>query len=163
HRRRGGRAGPAAHHQDPGEARAHARDAHPHAARLQPRAEPRRQVGRLLDREAGVRREGIVERPLARPRRGRRGAAAAHVLEVREYTGFPIRNWDRWLDDSQIHLFVQALAEETAAHDLLAETKLVREPGFAGRFVEGSRDELDAAWAPDGQSIVFAVSTNRNV
>jgi dipeptidyl aminopeptidase/acylaminoacyl peptidase len=83
--------------------------------------------------------------------------------KVREYTSFPIRNWDRWLDDSQIHLFVQGLAEETAAHDLLAGTKLVREPGFAGRFVEGSRDELDAAWAPDGQSIVFAVSTNRNV
>jgi len=84
-------------------------------------------------------------------------------FKVREYTGFPIRNWDRWLDDTQIHLFVQGLADDATAHDLLAGTKLVREPGFGGRVVEGSRDELEAAWAPDGQSIVFAVTTNRNV
>jgi dipeptidyl aminopeptidase/acylaminoacyl peptidase len=83
--------------------------------------------------------------------------------KVREYTSFPIRQWDRWLDDAQIHLFVQGLGAETAAHDLLAGTKLVQSPGFAGRVTEGSRDELDADWAPDGQSIVFAVTTNRNV
>src|SRR5438067_202958 len=83
--------------------------------------------------------------------------------KVRTYTGFPIRHWDRWLDDMQIHLFVQGFDAETAAHDLLAGTKLVQEPGFAGRTVEGSRDEIDAAWSPDGQSIVFSVSTNRNV
>jgi dipeptidyl aminopeptidase/acylaminoacyl peptidase len=82
--------------------------------------------------------------------------------KVREYTSFPVRNWDRWLDDAQVHLFVQGLAEEAEAHDLLAGTKLVQEPGYAGRMVEGSRDELEAAWAPDGQSIVFAVTTNRN-
>jgi dipeptidyl aminopeptidase/acylaminoacyl peptidase len=82
--------------------------------------------------------------------------------KVREYTSFPVRNWDRWLDDAQIHLFVQGLAEGAEAHDLLAGTKLVEEPGYAGRMVEGSRDELEVAWAPDGQSIVFAVTTNRN-
>lgn len=82
--------------------------------------------------------------------------------KVREYTSFPIRNWDRWLDDSQVHLFVQGLAEGASANDLLAGTQLVKEPGYAGRMVEGSRDELDVAWAPDGQSIVFAVTTNRN-
>src|SRR5205085_631016 len=65
--------------------------------------------------------------------------------------------------DEQNHLFVQGLAEETTAHDLLAGTKLVQAPGFAGRTAEGSRDEIDAAWSPDGQSIVFSVSTNRNV
>jgi dipeptidyl aminopeptidase/acylaminoacyl peptidase len=83
--------------------------------------------------------------------------------KVRTYTGFPIRHWDRWLDDMQIHLFVQGFDAETTAHDLLAGTKLVQEPGFGGRTAEGSRDEIDAAWSPDGQSIVFAVSTNRNV
>lgn len=83
--------------------------------------------------------------------------------KVREYTTFPIRHWDRWLDDTQIHLFVQGLDEGATAHDLLAGTKLVQSPGFGGRTAEGSRDEIDAAWAPDGQSIVFAVSTNRNV
>ncbi|HEV2719212.1 MAG TPA: S9 family peptidase, partial [Thermoanaerobaculia bacterium] len=81
---------------------------------------------------------------------------------VRAYSGFPIRHWDRWLDGMQAHVFVQGLAEETAAHDLLAGTKLVSEPGFGGRTAEGSREEIDAEWAPDGQSIVFAVSTNRN-
>ena len=90
-------------------------------------------------------------------------AAKKEKYKVREYTSFPIRQWDRWLDGGQIHLFVQGLAAETEAHDLLAGTKLVESPGFAGHVTEGSRDELDADWAPDGQSIVFAVTTNRNV
>jgi len=83
--------------------------------------------------------------------------------KVRTYTGFPIRHWDRWLDDMQVHVFVQGLAAETTAHDLLAGTKLVAAPGFGGRTAEGSREEIDAAWTPDGQSIVFGASTNRNV
>jgi dipeptidyl aminopeptidase/acylaminoacyl peptidase len=87
----------------------------------------------------------------------------AEKYKVRTYTTFPIRHWDRWLDDMQIHLFVQGLADEATAHDLLAGTKLVQSPGFGGRTAEGSRDEIDAAWVPDGQSIVFAVSTDRNV
>src|SRR6185436_2622140 len=37
------------------------------------------------------------------------------------------------------------------------------EPGFAGRTAEGSRDEMDAAWSPDGHSVVFSVTTKRNV
>jgi len=42
--------------------------------------------------------------------------------KVRTYTGFPIRHWDRWLDDMQIHLFVQGFDAETTVHDLLAGT-----------------------------------------
>jgi len=89
--------------------------------------------------------------------------AKKEKYRVREYTSFPIRQWDRWLDDAQIHLFVQGLAAEATAHDLLAGAKLVQSPGFAGRVAEGSRDELDADWAPDGQSIVFSVTTDRNI
>src|SRR5260370_15254330 len=34
--------------------------------------------------------------------------------KVRAYDKFPIRNWDRWLDDLQPHIFVQALDVEKA-------------------------------------------------
>jgi len=46
------------------------------------------------------------------------------------------------------------------AKDLLAGTKLVQSPGYSGRL-ENSGEALDAVWAPDGRSIVFAAaSTN---
>jgi dipeptidyl aminopeptidase/acylaminoacyl peptidase len=82
--------------------------------------------------------------------------------KVRAFDSFPIRNWDRWLDDMQIHLVVQNLDADARPHDILAGTNLVKEPGFAGRITEGSRDEMDAAWAPDGQSIAFTATTKRN-
>ncbi len=81
---------------------------------------------------------------------------------VRVYDSFPIRNWDRWLDDQQVHLIVQDLEPGAKPHDVLAGTNLVKEPGFAGRVSEGSRDEIEADWSPDGESIVFAATTRRN-
>ncbi|HET7712780.1 MAG TPA: S9 family peptidase [Thermoanaerobaculia bacterium] len=81
---------------------------------------------------------------------------------VRVYDSFPIRNWDRWLDDMQVHLMVQPAERGARARDVLAGTSLVAEPGYAGRIGEGSRDEIDATWSPDGGSIVFAVTTARN-
>ncbi|HSW50056.1 MAG TPA: S9 family peptidase, partial [Bryobacteraceae bacterium] len=45
--------------------------------------------------------------------------------------------------------------------DLLAGTKLAAEPGFAGTETT-SGQEIVAAWAPDGQSIVFAATRNKN-
>jgi dipeptidyl aminopeptidase/acylaminoacyl peptidase len=81
-------------------------------------------------------------------------------FKVRAYESFPIRYWDRWLDDRQIHVFVQALDAGNQALDLIAGTKLVRNPGYSGRRLD-SGEELDAVWAPDGQSIVFAATTNR--
>src|SRR5262249_18500978 len=80
---------------------------------------------------------------------------------ARVYDGFPIRYWDRWLDDRQIHLFVQVLEPGARPRDLLAGTKLVSGRGFAGARTDSS-EELRAAWAPDGHTIVFAASTNRN-
>src|SRR5207245_3068831 len=82
--------------------------------------------------------------------------------KVRAFDSFPIRNWDRWLDDMQAHLIVQDLEPNAKPHDILAGTNLVKETGFAGRVAEGSREELDAAWTPDGSSIAFIATTKRN-
>jgi len=85
----------------------------------------------------------------------------AQKYRVRVYDKFPIRNWDKWIDDTQSHLFVQTAQPGAKAKDLLAGTKLVSEPGFAGR-VSDSGDELDAIWTPAGDAIIFVASTNRN-
>ena len=80
---------------------------------------------------------------------------------ARVFEGFPIRNWDRWLDELQTHILVQSLEPGAPARDLLAGTSLVSEPGFAGTTISGG-DELQAVWSPDGESIVFVAMTNRN-
>jgi len=81
---------------------------------------------------------------------------------VRIYDSFPIKNWDRWLDDKQPHLIVQDLDAGSKPRDILAGTALVKEPGFAGRSAEGSREDIDAVWSPYGESVVFAATTKRN-
>ena len=80
---------------------------------------------------------------------------------ARVYDRFPIRNWDKWLEDTQVHLFIQEAQPGAKAKDLLAGTKLVNERGFAGRTTD-SGDELDTAWTPEGDAIVFVASTNRD-
>ena len=85
----------------------------------------------------------------------------AQKYRVRVYEKFPIRNWDRWLDDMQAHLFVQTLEPGAKAKDLLAGTKLVNERGFGGRTSD-SGDDFDAVWTPDGNEIVFVATTNRD-
>ncbi len=91
---------------------------------------------------------------IANERKGRK-------FRARVYESFPIRNWDRWLEDLQSHLFVQTLEQGSKARDLLAGTKLVSEPGFAG-VTTPSGDDLQPVWATDSQSIVFVAMTNRN-
>ncbi|HAI58329.1 MAG TPA: prolyl oligopeptidase [Xanthomonadaceae bacterium] len=79
---------------------------------------------------------------------------------VRIYTGFPIRNWDRWLDDRQQRLFVVPTGGGEAK-DLLAGSELVKQPGFGGRFTD-TGEEIDATWTPDGKNVVFAATVNRH-
>ena len=85
----------------------------------------------------------------------------AQKYRVRVYEKFPIRNWDKWVEDTQAHLFVQDAQSGSKAKDLLAGTKLVNERGFAGRVTD-SGEELDAVWTPEGDAIVFIASTNND-
>jgi dipeptidyl aminopeptidase/acylaminoacyl peptidase len=87
---------------------------------------------------------------------------ADRKYKARIYESFPIRNWDRWLDDKQVHLFVQEIDGEKRASDLFAGTKLVSMPGFGAPTAEGSRQDIPATWSPDGKWIVFAVTTERH-
>src|SRR5215216_3558704 len=51
----------------------------------------------------------------------------AQKYRARVYEKFPIRNWDKWIEDMQAHLFVQTAQPGAKAKDLLAGTKLVSE------------------------------------
>ena len=72
--------------------------------------------------------------------------------KVRVYETFPIRRWDRWLDDTSTHLFVVRADGESAsgARDLLAGTALAAQPGFGAATGEGSSDDLAPEFTPDG-------------
>lgn len=85
----------------------------------------------------------------------------AQKYRARVYEKFPIRNWDKWVEDTQSHLFIQDAQPGAKAKDLLAGTKLVNERGFAGRVTDAG-DELDAVWTPEGDAIVFVATTNRD-
>lgn len=89
------------------------------------------------------------------------GERKAQKYRVRVYDKFPVRNWDKWVDDMQAHLFVQSAQPGAKAKDLLTGTKLVSERGFGGRLSD-SGDDLDAVWTPEGDAIVFVATTNRD-
>ena len=80
---------------------------------------------------------------------------------ARVYEGFPIKYWDRWLDEKKAHLFVQEAKAGAKARDLLAGTKLAALPGFAGKEAE-TGEGLPAAWTPDGLGVVFVARTTRD-
>ncbi len=80
-------------------------------------------------------------------------------VNVSEYDMFPVRQWDHWRDDRETHLFVQEARSGAKAKDLLLDSKLLEENGFAGRSTR-SGDTLKAVWSPDGKSLVFNATTN---
>lgn len=80
---------------------------------------------------------------------------------ARVYESFPIKYWDRWLDERKAHLFVQDAKPGAKPRDLLAGTQFVRQPGFAGRQLDSGED-LPATWTPDGRGVIFVASTNKH-
>ena len=81
--------------------------------------------------------------------------------KVRIYDTFPIRRWDKWLDDTQSHLFVVSLDGDGKARDLLAGTALVGQAGFGAPGGEGSGEDFSPTWTPDGSGVVFVATANR--
>lgn len=88
------------------------------------------------------------------------GERKALKYKVRVYDSFPIRNWNRWMDDLQTHILVQNADGSGTAKDVLAGTKLVTEKGFGGVGGSGG-DDPQPCWTPDGQSIIFVATTNK--
>jgi len=80
---------------------------------------------------------------------------------VRRYDGFPIRHWDRWLDDKQARIFIQSVAPESVPRDLLSGTELAATPGFSGA-ITNSGETFTAEWTPDSQAVLFAATIWRN-
>jgi len=89
------------------------------------------------------------------------GERKARRYNARVYESFPVRFWDRWLDDTHPHIFVQSLEPAGPAKDLLAHSTLAAGKGFGGVQI-ASGETLFAEWAPDGNSIVFTATANRN-
>lgn len=78
---------------------------------------------------------------------------------VSAYEMFPIRQWDRWRDDLQTHLFVQDATPGAEAADLLAGSDLVANKGFGGAE-SLSGDSLNPVWTPEGDALVINATTN---
>ena len=93
----------------------------------------------------------------------RKAAAArkARKYNARAYDAFPIRHWDRWLDELRPSLLVQPLDGVSPARDLLAGSELRKGAGYGGRLGNDG-DVIDATWTRDGRGVVFAATTNRN-
>jgi dipeptidyl aminopeptidase/acylaminoacyl peptidase len=83
----------------------------------------------------------------------------------RAYDSFPIRAWDRWLDERQPRVFLLPLdaegAPEGRPRDLLFGTALLASKGYAGRQSD-TGEEMDLEFTPDGRSVIFTASTNRD-
>jgi dipeptidyl aminopeptidase/acylaminoacyl peptidase len=89
------------------------------------------------------------------------GERRAQRHRARVYDGFPIRNWDRWLDDSRQTLLVQEAVAGARPRNLLSGTRLAAGVGFGGSMGSGS-EQIDAAWTPDGRGVVFAATVDRH-
>ena len=85
----------------------------------------------------------------------------ARKYNARAFDTFPVRHWDRWLDERRPTLMLQELGGEAEARDLLAGSALRNAPGFGGDL-DNDGEQLDAAWSPDGSTIVFTATTARD-
>lgn len=83
--------------------------------------------------------------------------------KVRTYESFPIRSWDKWLDDTQTHLWILPVDGSESPRDLLVGTRLIENRGFRGAGGEGASDSLQPAWSADSRSMVITASTDHDV
>ena len=88
-----------------------------------------------------------------------KAALSEQKSTARVYEGFPIRFWDKWLDNKQIRPFSVALTDGTVT-DLLANQDILNQPGYGGRFGEAA-EELESAIAQDG-AVILTLSVNRH-
>ncbi len=84
----------------------------------------------------------------------------ARKHSARAYDEFPLRYWDRWLDDRRPMPVVQPL-DGGAPRYLLGGTQLFAGRGFGG-VLENEGESLQAAWTPDGTSVVFVATDHRH-
>jgi dipeptidyl aminopeptidase/acylaminoacyl peptidase len=85
----------------------------------------------------------------------------ARKYNARVFEQFPVRHWDRWLDERRPTLMLQELGDPAGARDLLAGTQLRAARGFGGDL-DNDGDIIEAAWSPDGSTIVFTATTERD-
>ncbi|HMF61415.1 MAG TPA: hypothetical protein VK595_13635, partial [Vicinamibacterales bacterium] len=71
--------------------------------------------------------------------------------KVRMYETFPIRDFDKWLDESKAHLWVADVDGDRKSRSLMTGTSLAALPGF-------NLSPSSAQWTPDGRSVVFAAA-----
>ncbi|MEZ5352947.1 MAG: S9 family peptidase [Bryobacteraceae bacterium] len=80
---------------------------------------------------------------------------------ARVYDGFPIRYWDKWLEGRKPRIYTQSASGQGEPKDLLAGSRLASLPGFDGSMAS-SGSNLHPVWAPDGKSVLFSATENRN-
>ena len=123
---------------------------HAPAVAARRRGDPVRQHD--LSRRAGRRRQ-----PARRSTRSK-----ARKYNARAFDNFPIRHWDRWLDERRPTLMLQELDGESAGPRPARRQRTARQqPGFGGDL-DNDGEQLEAAWSPDGSTIVFTATAARD-
>ncbi len=89
------------------------------------------------------------------------GPAKTRKSNVRVFDAYPIRHWDRWLDEQHAHIFVMPAKAGAEAKDVLAASQWAKTPGMAGPL-STSGEDLSPVWTPDGKSILFQSDVNRH-